>query len=316
MAEFEDYIVNAAEQSSQALGGTLDLPSLRWIGRPGGKEHIKDTSLPFYIDGKKRADDVVLLLSNPTFGEAVALDVECAREVAARVGQDVARHISEPVHEGKVGTQSYAVFSRLSGLSENKIIRKLQKPAITKKVMPWLAQLGSQTRQDTHAAQDYDRLFIDPLASMSQDADLPKPITSYSKTLLERIKRDRPKLFTVLQHGDFWAGNVFFERRALENINPLLGDFTIIDWRGRRLDGYPIIDLVQYGLSLYKPDAPQNGAILQQYMQDLRIPREDVGAYIMLALGRLGADLDQFPKDQYCTVCETTFGFVKSQVLN
>lgn len=313
--EFEEYIIDVVEQSSRALGGRLDISSIRWIGRPAGKDRVKDATLAFYVDGNRRVDDAVLLVSNPSFGQTVSMDIECAREVAMRVDHEVGKHISRPIHEGKFGNQTYAFFYRLSPLSNNRIVRRLQKPAAIRKVAPWLAYLAEQTKQEKYESIDYDLLFIKPLIGISQDKDISKNVRHCAKDVLKRIEMERPKLFTVVQHGDFWAGNVFFERRILENVNPLLGDFAVIDWRGMRLDGYPFMDLVRFCLSLYKVDAPQNAVMLREYGEHLCIPEDDVSVYLMLALGRLGAELDQFPKERYCAMCDTIFGFIQNHVV-
>jgi hypothetical protein len=35
-----------------------------------------------------------------------------------------------------------------------------------------------------------------------------------------------------------------------------------------------------------------------------------------LALGRLGAELDQFPKEHYCSLCDRVFEFLQVHTLN
>ena len=244
--DFEAYIIEMVEQSSQALGGTLDVSSTRWINPPAGKDQVKDAGMAFYIDGNRRVDDAVLLVSNPNFGHTVSADVECARQVAIQVDQKVGKHISRPIYEGRFGNQTYAIFSRLSPISGNKIVRRLQKPAIVRKVAPWLASLADQTRQENHDALDHDRLFVKPLIDLSRDEDISGNIRDFAKEILVHVEKDKPNLFTIVQHGDFWIGNVFFERRIFENINPVIGDFSVIDWRGMRLDGYPCVDLVRF----------------------------------------------------------------------
>ena len=311
----EEYVIAIVEQSSRSLGGRFDISSIRRIGRPAGKDRVKDATLAFYVDGNRMVDDAVLLVSNPSFGQAVSEDLKCARDVAMRVDHKVGKHISSPIHEGKFGNQSYAFFSRLSPLSSSRIIRRLQKNTVVKKVTPWLAYLAEQTKQDEYNSIDYGRLFVEPLIGITQDEDISKDVRYYTKDVLKRIETERPKLFTVAQHGDFWVENILFERRILEDVNPFLGDFSVIDWRGMRLDGYPFMDLARFCLSLYKVGAPQNEVILREYREHLCVPEDDVGVYIMLSLGRLGAELDQFPKESYCAMCDTVFGFIRKHVV-
>lgn len=313
--DYEEYVMDIVEQSSQELGNKLDVSTIRWIDRPSGKSQVQDASLAFYVDGIRRIDDAVLLISNPNYGHTVVSDIGCAREVTMRVDHEVGKHISRPIHEGTFGNQSYAFFSRLSPISNKKIIRVLQKRTAIKKVAPWLARLAEQTRQKNYGSKDYGRLFVQPLVAITQDKDISENMKYFTNDIIKRIETEEPEFFTVAQHGDFWVGNVLFERRILEGVNPFLGDFSIIEWRGMRLDGYPFMDLVRFCLSLYNVDSPQNAMLLRKYREHLCVPKGDESVYIMLALGRLGAELDQFPKERYCAMCDTVFRFLQNHAV-
>jgi len=314
--DIDPYIIDIGEQASTELGGTLNLSSTRAIGGGPDKGRVTDAGFAFYIDGYRRADDAVLLVSSPSYGHTVAENVDCARTVADRVDQDVSRHISRPIYEGQFGAQSYALFSRLSPISDNKIIRHLQRPGVTGRVAPWLSSLATQTKQAAQDASDYDRLFIEPLIGLSKDTDISEHIRDCAKRICTQVQQDRPALFTVVQHDDFWVGNIFFERRMLENLNPALGDFSIIDWRGMRLDGYPCLDLTRYCRSIYSAGDARNGAIVRAYGASLGLTKQEMSTYLMLALGRLGAELDQFPKERYRSMCEKVFRFLQNHIVD
>lgn len=312
----EDYIIEIARQASSGLGGTLNLSSLCQIGGARGKGWVTDAGLAFYIDGHRRADDAVLLVASPSFGHTVATNVAAARRAAGQVDEAVGRHIARPIYEGQRGAQSFAVFSRLSPVSDTKIIRYLQRSGVTARVTPWLIQLAQQTRRMAQDAADYDRLFIAPLIGLSDDADVAQPIRDFAKSLAAQVQKDRPDLFTVMQHDDFWVGNIMFERRRYEALNPALGDFAVIDWRGVRLDGYPGLDLSRYCRSIYSPGDARTRAIMRDYGAALGVSSREMSLYLMLALGRLGAELDQFPKQRYASMCDKVFRLLQTHILD
>ena len=117
-------------------------------------------------------------------------------------------------------------------------------------------------------------------------------------------------LFTVAEHGDFWTGNVLFRRTLPRNLSPFIGDFVVIDWRGSNIRGYPCSDLVRYCLSCYPPQSIHVGNALRNYNASLEIENFQVGIYLLASVGRLGLNLDQFPRDRYLVLCERIFNLM------
>ena len=311
--QFEEYVLDIAEQVSKSVGDTLELSTTRWISRPIGKEEVKDATLAFYVDGKRRTDDIVLLISNFSFPGVVEADVAQAREIATQVSRDVARHIAAPVNEGRFGKQTYAAFSRLSPVSNLRLVRALQKNRAASKILPWTVKLAEETRQYRDASPDFERYFVDPLERLHDDEALSDKVRERAVEYLGFVRNREANLFTTVQHGDFWIGNVFFERRIFEDINPSLGDFSIIDWRGARLDGYPCIDWMRFCSSMFRTGSGTNDRLIHAYIDALGISTYEYKVYCFLALGRLGGELDHFPKERYVTACDRTLAFIDAQ---
>ncbi len=80
-SEIEGYIRQIAENVSRELGDTLDVSTLRWIRPPDGGKLV-DSTLPFFVDGRNARDNIVLLVSNQAFPDAVAEDMERFRQAA------------------------------------------------------------------------------------------------------------------------------------------------------------------------------------------------------------------------------------------
>ncbi len=310
MGEEDPIVARVAEEASAKLGGMLDLSSTRWIARPAGKERIGDATLALYVDGVQPAHDVVLLISNPAFPETVCEDVARARTIAGRVRQSVARHIVTPVCEGRVAARSYAAFARLNPLSRHKGPRFVQKALAARRIVPWLADLAADTRVPAPDGAGYSKCFIDPLGALVEDPDLSAPLRRFAEYSRDRVAADRPDLFTAVQHGDFWLGNVLFDRRAFAALRPSPGVFRVIDWRGARTDGYPCMDLARLCISLYGPRSTRSRGLVQRYRTALNLSEAEIGVYCLLSLGQLEAHRDQLPKERYVKMCETTFDFL------
>lgn len=308
--QFESYVHEIVDRVSRDLGHTLDVMTARWINRPVGKELVKDASLAFYVDGKTRADDIVLLVANPAFPGVIHADVALARKVEALLTSDIARHISTPINMGTYHDQTYAVFARLSPVSDFRLVRLLQKHRAARKVLPWSVALAHQTRQPQQTSDAIERAFIHPLVALSNNDVVSDPVKDRAARCLDVVTQGTTELFTCVQHGDFWIGNVFFDRRPAQNINPGLGDFTVIDWRGARLDGYPCVDWMRFCASLFKPGSGHNGDLVAAYRTALNVSKMEFQIYCMSAFGRLGQELDQFPVERYTAGCDKALTFL------
>lgn len=308
--QFESYVHEIVERVSQDLGHSLDLSTTRWINRPVGKELVKDASLAFYVDGKKRADDIVLLVANTVFPGVIHADIARAREVSALLSPDVARHVSAPINMGTFGDQTYAAFARLSPVSDTRLVRLLQKRRAARKVFPWVVELARQTQKSQDDPKQFERHFVRPLQALSNNDAVSDRVRQRAADCLEFVQQGSANFFTCVQHGDFWIGNVFFDRRKAESINPSLGDFSVIDWRGAQLDGYPCVDWMRFCSSLFKTGSRQNNDLISDYRAALNVSAMEFQTYCFLAFGRLGEELDQFPIERYVAGCDRNLTFL------
>lgn len=313
---FEEYVQDIAVEVSRTLGDVLEVASTRWIRRPIGKEAVKDATLAFYVDGKRRTDDIVILISNASFPSVVQDDVSLAREIGMRVSQSVGSHIVAPLVEGKFGKQTYAAFSRLSPLSDFRFVRAFQKHRAAKEILPWIVELAKETKTYPNSSKDLECYFIRPLVTLRDDSALSVAVRDRAIEYLDLVRSGVVKLFTSAQHGDFWIGNVFFERRVLSSINPALGDFTVIDWRGARLDGYPCLDWMRLCSSLFKTGASCNDRLISAYCSGIGVSALEFQMYCFLGLGKLGEELDQFPKERYVAMCDSALTFLEAHSRN
>ncbi len=310
-SDLEEYVYEIAEHVSSELRNTLDISTVRWVSRPEGKSEISDATLAFYIDGKRYQDNIVLLVSNYQFPHVVDEDIGNAQAISRLLQSGTQRNVAKPIFTGSYGIQSYAVFNRLLPLSDNRLVRYFQKKFTFKPVADWLLDLAIQTQRNCVDECELQRRFAEPIQFILCDSDMPSEIKRYVEKDLSEALREGLGLFTVAEHGDFWTGNVLFRRQLAPIISPFMGDFRVIDWRGSNTHGYPCCDLVRYCLSFYRPGSKSAGSAIRKYNSMLEISEVHFGLYIFASLGRLGMNLDQFPKDRYIALCKKYFEFIK-----
>ena len=311
-ADIREMISAVAAQ----MGGLLDESSARWVSRPAGKAEIGDATLALYVDGVRPSDDVVVLVSNPRHPHVVGEDVEAARRVRSRAGAELGAKIIVPrvssEHEGR----TYAALPRLHTMPNHRVLRRLARGRVAGCVMAWAAELAAESRTPGPADPgEHDRLFLAPLRHVCDDTKAASDIRSFAERAVALLERRDDRTgqiapFTTIEHGDFWVGNVLFDRRRWPGASALFGGFHLIDWRGVRMDGYPCADVVRLCYSLWGAQSKRCGPLLAKYRRRLGLTEFEMSLYTVLSLGRLGMNLDHFPPERYAALSNNLFALL------
>lgn len=113
----------------------------------------------------------------------------------------------------------------------------------------------------------------------------------------------------------FGSVTYYFSDGFIPDLNPLLGEFSVIDWRGSRTNGYPCVDLARFCSSIYRNGSSKTDNLISSYIGGLGISKFEMSIYCLLSIGRLGANLDQFPKERFNSLCERLFEFLQAHRL-
>lgn len=217
-----------------------------------------------------------------------------------------------PIDHGSWDGISYALWAYRSPLSTNRLLKYAQKNLLAPKVRAWLSSIALQTRQEYLTADDLNRNFAEPLATLisySSDAAL----TRACEIAARRITNGDFRPVHVLQHGDLWLGNLLI-KGSLELLDPEQPGFTVIDWGGATTSGYPFFDLVKFSMSCNMP--PKATAChIDTVREIIRCEPADVVSYITCALGKLRQDLEHFPEDRFHKLCTSMLGYLAASGL-
>lgn len=298
-----------AEDAASGLGGALDPVSLAWIARPGGKSAVEDATFAVTVDGHQARDNAVILISNRDFPGMVAEAVEKIETASAAVSPATAARLHRPTLTGQVEGCSYAVFARLRPLLEGRILRRVETFVLAPHVVDWLVDLAkdSRTHLDPDAVHDG---FAAPLEHLAAEPPLAPEIRQTARRFRARL--EDTALFSAVEHGDFWSGNVLLEPDGARFSTARQGGFKIIDWGGSTTSGSPFVDLTRYLMSTHRQKSRRPRHYIEQYRTALGVAPDDVALYGLAALGRIGLNLNAFPKPRYLLLVERVFRFYQS----
>lgn len=308
LPKYQDIVARAADSASQALGVVYDLDSAAPIGRPDFKDNVADSALAVTINALNRRDDAVMLVSNKLHPDFVSVAVSRSREIAAQLSAKTAAKVTTPLYAGRIGAQSFAVYPRLEPFSENKIVRLVQRKVIENEVVDWLVAVVNESKRCHTEQASVEEYFVRPLQYVAREPALCVILRSFAERALEGVSGEAAP-FTVIQHGDFWCGNILFDRSRHGATGFLSRNFHVIDWGGGNLNGYPFIDIIRYLRSTMKDGA--TAAHVARYARLTNLPVASVQFYVAVALGHLGLNRNQFPFDRYVQTADDLFAYTQ-----
>jgi len=211
--------------------------------------------------------------------------------------------------------RSYAVYPRLSGFSENRLVSRAQKIWVAPAIMRWLEATFARSVVACTASADLETRFVGPLMTLIRDNMIPAEIRATARAAERALADGRVRTVTCLEHCDFWTGNILFERSAVHDLAPFTRRFRVIDWGGCRLDGYPGIDAVRLLLSAFGSRS-RSRSLINQYCERASLSPTDLSVSCLCALGKIAEDLNHFPKTQFVHLVETCTTFLTETVFS
>lgn len=153
----------------------------------------------------------------------------------------VSQHIFVPlpIHTGRIDGHPYSVQSLLCGrTSLHPITRRVFRGLVLRRCINWIAQLGVTTLHDAGAAITTE---VKEITQGVGSNELRGGLMSKVERAVEVVQETKENIPCVLQHGDYWLGNIVFSSSL-----QLRGVF---DWESCRVRGWPGCDCVNFCLS-------------------------------------------------------------------
>ena len=302
-------IIEIAEHSSSRLGKRLRVESARSLNVLPADRRLADATSAYQINGMTKGDDCIIIVSPPEFPDAVAENTSGSAVARSMLGAVLGEMIGMPLLTDRWHGRSYALFPRLTGFSENPVVLQAQKLWATPTIMSWLQDSFRQTAIE-RGTKDIEHSFLAPLSVLSGDDDIPPKIRDAARAAEHAVSGGQVKLVTCLAHNDFWLGNIMFERTTIPGMAPFRRQFRVIDWAGCSIDGYPGFDAIRYLLSAYSRNSRRD-RWFNAYCDATNLSRTDIATGCLCALGRIGGNLNQFPKAQFVELSQAFHDFLE-----
>ena len=201
-----------------------------------------------------------------------------------------------PLAQGSIDGRSYVVWPWHHALGESRLLHLIRRVQLFPHVLRWLRDVARQTRQPI-AASARESQYASPLRTMASAQLFPVAMREAASRGLQRLQTGAWRPYSTLEHNDFWTGNLLLPRDRHSARLHARG-FIVIDWEGVRLAGYPVFDLVRFAVSARVP-RPLLRLELRGFRQILECEAQDLGGYVLAALGAMAQNLGYFPEDRF-----------------
>lgn len=297
--QYGRYII---EQENRVSGNKYDVNSVSLLSHTAPGVQVRDSGVVFLVDGVNTDDDAVLTVANEQFPASVSESVKKIDSLVAKLDPGLGRHILQPSSSGKYNQVSYALWSRHRPISGNRILRRIQVISVHGKLVNWISDIGGMSRRPVETQQQLEQQHLEPLRFLIDQASFPDKIKRLAEATLQSITAGIFRPFSVIQHGDFWYGNILLDKSwpcSLRSAIP----FLVIDWRGANLSGYPFIDMLRYLESI---GTDSNGVTrhILEYGSNCNLSPADILHYTCSYAGHLGLNRDEFPFERYLRLIE------------
>jgi len=236
-----------------------------------------DSKLVYLSQGKP---GLVIVVSPALFPDVVAEECRKAAEMRSLLG-DLGVPILEPLDAGRILASTYAVLPYRRPLSQRPILRRLDDMRVNRYLFEWLLQVARRHSISGEVSR-YERAF----RALDQAVSPESATAALLRKAETHLQSGRFVARSVPMHGDLWKGNV------LRGAGP--APFTLIDWRGSSVDGFPIFDLIRAANSFHiSPSALCRQ--LQLHRAALGCQMEDIPLYLLGALGHFAERRGEMP---------------------
>lgn len=306
--DFEEWRPDVADSVAHALGGVSRVGDVTLVCAP---KAVDDDTAKFLIRDRAGRPAAVLLGSPPKYPGVVERNIGRSLAAAAALGPELGAVVLEPLARGDASGRSYAILPYNSPASPHRLVRRLQKAALTPPLYSWLRRATAKTRSGpiAHGADPELVGWLEHLAGLSE---MEASVRRAAERALARMSSGAWKPCRVLVHGDFWMGNVLIKPVSAAGWRPA-DRLTIIDWGGMRLDGAGIFDLLQLLRSLGAGVRRTRREVLA-HCEILDCDPADAHSYLALAMGALGLSLENFPMSRFVEVAGNHFRKLRTAI--
>lgn len=243
--------------SSLGLAGLSERPWYFITGKAGPNAVIK-----IVISPGRSTRGYVLTVARHADTRVIQHEVDVLKHLRQALPTQIADSIPDVLlHSRCAGTEYFAVpFYESCG--HWRIVRRLARNRRLRWIERWLTGLASATLQQGLAPEWLEAEYGETLSRIQADPCIAGNVRRGVSESFETVYKNAGRIPSVCCHGDFWVGNILWQRGSRNAV--------ILDWGAARWPGLPAVDLCRYALSNIR-SANQITELLTRYCDSISL---------------------------------------------
>lgn len=247
-------------------------------------------------DGVPRA---VLVGSAAAAPDLAARHARRAHQVVEALPSSLASVVLTPLLAGEAEGRSYVVWPYRVPAGDGRLAQWLWRRRLAGPVSSWLLSVTEATRTPIPAGQVGTHL-LEPLAALQAVPGISARVIESAEAAIRAFSSGALRPVHVLMHNDLWTGNLLAGGIHSES-GPF--SFTIIDWAGAEVQGYPGYDLARWSASVRQKPAAY-GRALARHGTVLGCEAGGMASYLAAALGYLAMHLEGLSPQRFVRLAD------------
>lgn len=270
---------------------------------PMGTRFLRDSTHKFVIRSGRHGSYFAIVSAqgySATVLEAIAQQ-ERMKQV---LGADAGSVIEMPLATGTLDGRTYAVWTLRTPVSNNRVVRRIQRWQVLPSVLNWLDQIISLGAMESTAEE-----YAAPLAFLETFTELGGEFRKSCRQAREDFESGRVVPMHIPIHGDLWMGNLLFPGPG----GPVPGNrhgFLLVDWGSAKAAGYPFIDLIKLASSA-NLSARRCRLELERQAKQLGCRATDARSYLLTGLADLAQNLNEMPRENFLRLCHSQVSYLE-----
>jgi len=242
-------------------------------------------------------DLFIVLVAPHAFPDVAADEARIIKQTKGHLPGSLSHVMLDVVTEGHLSDgRSFVVLPRGTPLKTDRLHALIERRSVNPIIFDWLRGLASLARPPSAETR---RQHEASLRTLSNFKGLPERIRSNAEACRSRIEKDFFAPRAVPMHGDLWRGNL---------IRGPDGSVKVIDWRGFRMAGYGIFDLVKFASTSGTHSSTFRSEVAR-HSELLGIEMIDAWGTLLAACGHVAHNIDQMPRDRFISMTTNLYNY-------
>ena len=272
--------------------------------------NLEDEASRSVIQDDKGKKVALLACSNRLYPDYMLKTTELTLAVREKLTVNVANIVIEPLFNGSYDGLSFVLWPWCRSFGDQLYQKLILRIMIRPNILVWLRHVMMITK--VSMGQEEREQIIHYLYYVMENEDFAPALREWAREAHQGLRDKSWNPFYCLSHGDLWPGNIMFPNTGFISAIKR-NQFIIIDWAGANLKGVPYSDLIYFCMTS-STSGTTFRKTMRKYSRFLDDNFNNYKFYLVVSLGFLGLNLNQFPYERLIELSNLLYNYLNENM--